>query len=152
MLNTSLYGYADKYWITVDIINLSLLNDTSNKQNQNKIIEKTSAVLTVVVVITSSVTTFNVSTTEMYPRRLAIAKAVLPFWRGREGKGILWYEPMRSHPELNEPTFPSKITHSLWKNPLQLCSDYSSNCHGNINSEHLSVILYFFLSAHFLII
>lgn len=36
-------------------------------------------VLTVVVVVTSSVTTFSVSTTEMYPRRLAIAKAVLPF-------------------------------------------------------------------------
>lgn len=35
--------------------------------------------LTVVVVVISSVTTFSVSTTEMYPRRLAMAKAVLPF-------------------------------------------------------------------------
>lgn len=35
--------------------------------------------LTVVVVMTSSVTTFSVSTTEMYPRRLAIDRAVFPF-------------------------------------------------------------------------
>lgn len=43
--------------------------------------------LTVVVVVISSVTTFSVSTTEMYPRRLAIAKAVFPFWAGkREGE------------------------------------------------------------------
>jgi len=40
--------------------------------------------LTVVVVVISSVTTFSVSTTEIYPRRLAIAKAVLPFWREKE--------------------------------------------------------------------
>lgn len=41
--------------------------------------------LTVVVVVISSVTTFSVSTTEMYPRRLAMAKAVLPFWREERG-------------------------------------------------------------------
>lgn len=43
--------------------------------------------LTVVVVVISSVTTFSVSTTEIYPRRLAIAKAVLPFWREKERRG-----------------------------------------------------------------
>lgn len=45
--------------------------------------------LTVVVVVISSVTTFSVSTTEMYPRRLAMAKAVLPFWREQRG-GERW--------------------------------------------------------------
>lgn len=43
--------------------------------------------LTVVVVVISSVTTFSVSTTEIYPRRLAMAKAVLPFWREKERRG-----------------------------------------------------------------
>lgn len=38
--------------------------------------------LTVVVVMTSSVTTFRVSTTEIYPRRLAMERAVFPFCVG----------------------------------------------------------------------
>ncbi len=36
--------------------------------------------LTVVLVIISSVTTLRVSTTEMYPRRRAMARAVFPFY------------------------------------------------------------------------
>lgn len=37
--------------------------------------------LLTVVVMVSSVTTFRVSTTEMYPRRRAMARAVFPFWQ-----------------------------------------------------------------------
>lgn len=80
--------------------------------------------LTVVVVVISSVTTFSVSTTEMYPRRLAMAKAVLPFWREERGgeraerEGGLWCEPMRSLSTLHEPAFPSKTRHSLGKSRL----------------------------------
>lgn len=43
--------------------------------------------VTVVVVMTSSVTTFSVSTTEMYPRRLAMDRAVFPLYKTR---GILF--------------------------------------------------------------
>lgn len=83
--------------------------------------------LTVVVVVISSVTTFSVSTTEMYPRRLAMAKAVLPFWREERGgeraerEGGLWCEPMRSLSTLHEPAFPSKTRHSLGKSQLFYC-------------------------------
>lgn len=41
--------------------------------------------VTVVVVMTSSVTTFSVSTTEMYPRRLAMDRAVFPLYKTRGG-------------------------------------------------------------------